>query len=321
MKSAVFSASIALAAGAHHFPAWNPDGQKFKFSVYGPSEDFDGELPVIFFVSGLSGVAPVMTYSDLLGRIADENYLVIGLDHLKFPNYPVQGQDFHDLLEWAGQGSLVTELASQGIKAVPDVANRAVVMGQSAGNHVVGQALVDGCSIAKALVMIDPVDGLDPFGKVHSEDLITPGQKLSFNIPALHLDNYLDPKGDALGVSCSPAQLSGPRWFDAMQGPVWNVNATQYGHVDCLNSGVGLIGGVMRPTKPFTNKKKYRKMLAASITTFLGAVLEGKTDDLALLEDPSSSALNDVEVVVRQDLKGLAHGDVKPGCTNTGIIV
>merc|ERR1712100_812685 len=76
---------------------------------------------------------------------------------------------------------------------------------------------------------IDPVDGLDPFGKIHSEDLITPGQKLSFNIPALHLDNYLDPKGDALGVSCSPAKLSGPRWFDAMQGPVWNVNATKYG--------------------------------------------------------------------------------------------
>merc|ERR1719337_95679 len=79
--------------------------------------------------TGCEDCPAVMTYSDLLGRIADENYLVIGLDHLKFPNYPVQGQDFHDLLEWAGQGSLVTELASQGIKAVPDVANRAVVMG------------------------------------------------------------------------------------------------------------------------------------------------------------------------------------------------
>jgi hypothetical protein len=320
MKSAAFCASLALAAGSHHYKAFNLDSQNFKFSVYTVSEDFSGELPVIFFVSGLSGVAPVMTYSDLLGRIADENYLVVGLDHLKFPNYPVQGQDFHDLLEWAGQGGLAAEFASRGFKSVPDVANRAAVMGQSAGNHVVGQALVDGCSIAKALVMIDPVDGLDPFGKVHSEDLITPGQKLSFNIPALHLDNYLDPEGDALGVSCSPAQLSGPRWFDAMQGPVWNVNATKYGHVDCLNSGVGLIGGVMCPTKPLTNKKNYRKMLASSITTFLGAMFDGRTDDLALLEDASQFG---VEVVVRQDLKGIAHSDVKAGCTNTntGIIV
>jgi len=309
---------MALAAGAHHYKAFNIDGQNFKFSVYTVSEDFSGDLPVIFFVSGLSGVAPVATYSDLLGQIADENYLVVGLDHLKFPNYPVQGQDFHDLLEWAGQGGLAAEFANRGFKSVPDVANRAAVMGQSAGNHVVGQALVDGCSIAKALVMIDPVDGLDPFGKVHSEDLITPGQKLSFNIPALHMDNYLDPKGDALGVSCSPAQLSGPRWFDAMQGPVWNVNATKYGHVDCLNSGVGLIGGVMCPTNPLTNKKKYRKMLASSITTFLGAMFDGRTDDLALLEDASQFG---VEVVVRQDLKGLAHSDVKAGCTNTGGII
>jgi hypothetical protein len=318
MKSAVFSASIALASGAHHFPAFNVDGQKFKFSVYGPSKDYEGELPVIFFVTGFSGVAPAMTYSNLLGRIADANYLVVGLDHLKFPNYPNQGQDFHDILEWAGQGGFAAELASRGIKAVPDVANRAAVMGQSAGNHVMGQALVDGCSIAKAMIMIDPVDGLDPFGMIHKQDLITPGQKLPFNIPALHLDNYLDPKGDALGVSCSPAKLSGPRWFDAMQGPVWNVNATQYGHVDCLDSGISLVGGIMCPTKPFSNKKKYRKMLASSITTFLGALFDGKTEDLSLLEDASKF---DIEVVVRQDLKGLAHGDVKPGCTNTGIIV
>jgi chlorophyllase len=168
------------------------------------------------------------------------------------------------------------------------------------------------------MVMIDPVDGLDPFGKIHTQDLITPGQNLNFNIPALQLDNHLDPKKDKLGVSCSPAQLSGPRWFDAMQGPIWNVNATQYGHVDCLDSTVGLVGGLMCPSKPLSNKKKYREMLAASITTFLGAMFDGKTDDLSLLEDASKFG---VEVEVRQDLKGMAHGDVKPGCTNTGIIV
>merc|ERR1719223_2117302 len=164
------------------------------------------------------------------------------------------------------------------------------------------------------MIMLDAVDGFDPFGMIHKQDLITPGQKLPFNIPALHLDNHLDPHRDMLGIgiSCSPAELSGPRWFDAMQGPVWNVNATKYGHVDCLDSGIGAIGGVMCPTKPFTNKGKYRTMLAKSITTFLGAVLDGKTDDLTLLEDASQFG---VEVVVRQDLKGLAHSDVKPGCT------
>jgi len=318
MKSALICSSIALASGAHHFKAFNVDGQTFKFSVYSVSKKFKDELPVIFFVSGLSGLAPVSTYSNLMEQIADEGYLVVGLDHLKMPNYPVQGQDFHNLLEWAASGNMTTEFKSRGIPAIPDVANRAAVMGQSAGNHVVGQALVDGCSIAKALVMIDPVDGLDPFGIVQSENLITPGQKLSFNIPALHMDNYLDPQGDALGVSCSPAKLSGPRWFDAMQGPVWNVNATQFGHIDCLNFGVGAVGSLVCPTKLGSNRKKYRKMLAKSITTFLGAVLGGKTDDLALLEDASKFG---VEVVVRSDMKGMAHGDVKPGCTNTNTVI
>lgn len=317
MRSSVFSALIAVAAGAHSYPAFTPDGQSFKFHVFAPESSTES-LPVIFFVSGLSGLAPVSTYSDLLGRVADAGHVVVGLDHIAIPNYPQQGQDFHNILEWAGRGELVTEFKNQNITALPDVENRAAVMGQSAGNHVVGQGLVNGCSIAKALVMIDPVDGFDPFGIIHSQDLITPGQKLSFSIPTLHMDNYLDPAPGLKGVSCSPAQLSGVRWFDAMQGPVWNVNATKYGHVDCLNSGVGLIGGAACPTKPLTNKKKYRKMLAKSITSFLGAVFDGRTDDLDLLEDASQF---DVEVVVRQDLKGIAHSDVKAGCTNTGIIV
>jgi hypothetical protein len=141
---------------------------------------------------------------------------------------------------------------------------------------------------------------------------------LTFNIPSLHLDNYLDPAPGLANVSCSPAKLSGPRWFDAMPGPIWNVNATKYGHVDCLNAATSVIGGSVCATNRLTSNKKYRKMLATSITTFLGAILDGHTDDLALLEDASNFG---VEVVVRQDLKGIAHSDVKAGCTNTGIIV
>jgi len=317
MKSFVFGASIALAAGAVTYPVFSPDGQSFKFHVYAPDSATEA-LPVIFFVSGLSGLAPVSTYSNLLELVADGGYIVVGLDHIQVPNYPKQGQDFHNLLDWASQGNLVAEFENQKIIAVPDVTNRAAVMAQSAGNHVVGQGLVDGCSIAKALVMIDPVDGLDPFGVIQSENLITPGQKLSFNIPALHMDNYLDPEPGLGGVSCSPSNLSGPRWFDAMQGPVWNVNATKYGHVDCLDGVGGVLGGIVCPTNRLTNNKRYRKMLASSITTFLGAVFDGRTDDLALLEDASNFG---VEVVVKQDLKGIAHSDVKAGCTNTGVIV
>ena len=38
--------------------------------------------------------------------------------------------------------------------------------GHSAGNHIVARMLEDSCGLAKAFIMIDPVDGVDPFGKV-----------------------------------------------------------------------------------------------------------------------------------------------------------
>merc|ERR1712157_334812 len=129
------------------------------------------------------------------------------------------------------------------------------VMGQSAGNHVVGQGLQDGCSLAKAQVMIDPVDGFDPFGMVHKEDLIIPGKKLKYTTPTLLLDNELDPVAkNKLFPACAPAKLGAPRWFDAVAGPVFNVNASKYGHVDCLNDALILAGGLACPTNLFTNK-------------------------------------------------------------------
>merc|ERR1711988_1314514 len=99
-----------------------------------------------------------------------------------------------DVLTWAQQGGLKAEMVNRTLAAIPDL-DRTTVMAQSAGNHIVGQALADSCMYAKAFVMIDPVDGFDPFGLVHTEDLIHPRKKLNFSTPALILDTGLDPKG------------------------------------------------------------------------------------------------------------------------------
>merc|ERR1712187_353866 len=146
-----------------------------------------------------------------------------GVDRLSIPNYPKEARRFVDVLAWAKKGSLKQEMAKKGLAATPDL-DSTVVMAQSAGNHIVGQALADNCMYAKAFVMIDPVDGLDPFGMVHSEDLITPGKKLNFTVPALILDNGLDAKpSSAITPACAPLALGTPRFFAAMRGPVWNV--------------------------------------------------------------------------------------------------
>lgn len=37
------------------------------------------------------------------------------------------------------------------------------------------------------------------------------------------------------GIACAPEELAGRRFFDAMTGPTWYVNATAYGHADLMD--------------------------------------------------------------------------------------
>lgn len=179
----------------------------------------------------------------LINQVVDQGFIFVGLDHLAVPDYPKQGEDFHEVLEWARAGNLSDVMQKRGYSAQPDL-DKVAVMGQSAGNHVVGEGISMGCSVAKALVLLDPVDGFDPFGVIKTENLIKPGEKVNFDIPTLHLDNALDPVSlhpGTLWPSCSPWDLSGPHWYDAMRGPIWNVNATDFGHVDCIDLSAGKI--------------------------------------------------------------------------------
>jgi len=286
---------------------------KFKKHLVGPEDA--GIYPVIFFVTGFSGLAPEFSYSDLVGKIVDRGYIVVGLDHIELPDYPSQGKAFFDVMEWAKDG-LGPALKDAGIASLPDL-DKVAVMGQSAGNHVVGEGLqANGCSLAKAQVMLDPVDGFDPFGIITAQNLITPGQKLTYTTPTLLLDNELDPKAkNILFPACAPANLGAPRWFDAVAGPVFNVNASQYGHVDCLNDAIILAGGLVCPTNLATNKNRYKNHLAKTIHWFLSGVFDGNTENLDLLQDTSSYK---IDVTLRQDLKNAA---IKPGCTNNAVLV
>jgi hypothetical protein len=286
------------------------DDPDYWVHIYAPQSN--KSFPTIFFVSGFGANAPVFGYSDLLTSIATRGYIIVGVDRLSVPNYPKEAKQFMDVMTWAKAGNLKAEMAKKKLAATPDL-NRATVMAQSAGNHIVGQALADSCMYAKAFVMIDPVDGFDPFGLVHTEDLIHPGKKLNFSIPALILDNGLDPKGVRAfkNVSCMPIKLGSPRWYNAWRGPIWHVNATAYGHIDCLNDALQVVAGLVCPSNPKTDKSLYREHLAATSTLFIEALLDRKPDMLALLEEKSHF---NVDVVLEHDRKGLK--DIEPSCTN-----
>mmetsp|Transcript_74794 Transcript_74794/g.194995 ORF Transcript_74794/g.194995 Transcript_74794/m.194995 type:complete len:225 (+) Transcript_74794:2-676(+) len=213
-------------------------------------------------------------------------------------------------MEWVQAPSgLGAEMARQGLAARPD-SRRVAVAGQSSGNHVVGAALTRGCGLAKAWVMIDPVDGFDPYRIVKSEDLITPGQKLNFTLPSLLLDNGLDPKSsNALYPPCAPEVLSNDRFYNAMRGPIWAVNATEYGHLDCCDTQ-----GSLCPTNSSTDKAAYKETIVAAAAAFLGALFgQRPSSDLQLLEDPS---FFNVSVLLKHNYNGASRSSVAPGCVN-----
>ena len=57
-------------------------------------------------------------------------------------------------------------------------------MGHSSGAHITTNYMKLGCHNIKGMVLISPVDGVDPFGVI--EDFcITPGKKLPFTTPTL----------------------------------------------------------------------------------------------------------------------------------------
>ena len=147
----------------------------------------------------------------------------------------------------------------------------------------------------------------------------SPDKKLKYSIPSLLLDNELDPrKKNFLFPACAPAKLGAPRWFNAVAGPVFNVNASRYGHIDCLDDIYIAAGNLLCPTNKTTNKDAYRSYLATTIDMFLDGLFQGHPDNLKKLEDASTFG---IDVTVQQDLKEVSLGDIKPGCTQEVIVV
>ena len=63
-----------------------------------------------------------------------------------------------------------------------------ILGGHSAGCHVaVRRILSSGCGAVGGVLLLDPVDGADPWG-LRKEFVISPPNPLRFSTPALHLE-------------------------------------------------------------------------------------------------------------------------------------
>lgn len=126
-------------------------------------------------------------------------------------------------------------MTSRAAGVTADIDNRFIVMSHSAGGHVMTEYLNSTCGTVKMQIMLDPVDGADPFG-IKKDFIVTPGVMLPYATPVLVLATELDQAHKDMYPACAPNNMSNMRFFNAMSGPKWFLNVSKYGHVDFYNA-------------------------------------------------------------------------------------
>jgi alpha-beta hydrolase superfamily lysophospholipase len=112
------------------------------------------------------------------------------------------------IIDWINEH--IQEVISKRAYGVEADLENTVLMGHSAGGHVITEYLNHTCGKVKAQIMISPVDGADPFGIIQKY-IITPGKMLPYATPVLILAAGLDPVSRLLEPPCAPANLSNDR--------------------------------------------------------------------------------------------------------------
>ena len=240
-------------------------------------------LPTYVFVSGFAGQYDIHQYTQVLAEIASHGCIVIGVDRpfklQPIINYTDLALSLDTVINFyhTNLTHVLTTTTANHSAGLPDL-KQLYVGGHSAGNHVIVRRLTNFSTQtqAKGVIMLDPVDGEDPFGFV-KEFVIHPPQKVTFTLPALLIETGLDPQGHP---PCAPLLMSNDRFYNAWRGAIWSMNFTQVGHMDLTNDGGSLSKIVCPSSKNKTIEPVYRRWLGNAVHAFLQqdvAVLEGLT--------------------------------------------
>lgn len=141
----------------------------FNLNIYTPTKN--GSYPVIVFLTGFAGLMPGSSYSTLNQKIAAQKVIVVAVSQLqnitaeyveeKFTQFMINITHPQTGLKYLFQNNFLTQ------NVIPDIENRLILMGHSAGCHVITLYLTHRCGTeyaqVKAVILADPVDGRSPY--------------------------------------------------------------------------------------------------------------------------------------------------------------
>lgn len=263
------------------------------------------DLPVFAFETAFAGAVPANFYLDFFKHIASHGIIVVGLDTSDTSN----SQGFQvslaerlgyvvDWLQPIDGDNLYLILKENGIQWIKPDFSKFLLGGHSAGGHTVTQLMTFACHGVLGMVLLDPVDGYLPWefnpNITDASSVIHPPSKVNFSMPLLHIDNLLDPISPFPDISfyppCAPSDLSNDRFFDAWNGPSWQINATYYGHMDVVDITsqdlLNSIFDVFCAGNRSASNDPYIKLVGGSIVAF-SSMLSGDDNSKQYLEDSS----------------------------------
>jgi hypothetical protein len=283
--------------------------------VFAPSGN--GTYPFIFYSNSLaSNLQPETSVITVLKHIASWGFVIVGPWKVSLnpaDNYKIEY--FLPVIKFS-EDNLVNDFLALGAPQGFSIDfSKSLLVGHSAGNHQNVNFLKETCGNFIAEILLSPVDGADPFGLI-DEFTITPGQKLNFVLPTLTVQAGLDPKrGAILYPACAPENLANMRFYNAMSGDRWFVNATLYGHTDFFEPGFA--GAVdffnLCASDSDTDKLVYRDFVAGTVVAYAKAMTDpvNHCDMLAYVEDPQ---IMSVEANIINEVRGGQGSRCNPGC-------
>jgi hypothetical protein len=267
----------------HHHIAREIFGQlDHNLDIYAPHSA--GTFPVIIFFPGMACTTPASAYSNILTHLASWGYVVVGPSALLYSTDATYRAEWvQPVVDWTvehiNSGSLSASLHPE----MKVDATQLYLSAHSSGSHVAVEFIKQSrdCYYVKAMLLLSPVDGVDPFGLIDTF-CINPPQPLHFRTPTLIIAGGLDgvPGIDVLGglmPACAPEELGSSRFYGALEGPTLLLNMTSYGHVDMMDQTyIDIIQAIsFCKTDSSTDKDAFRQEVGGQLVSFLSYVSQG----------------------------------------------